>query len=113
MTLRYLIWMGGAASLAGYGDDRGARGGVAGGGDLFASPPDHVHPTELSNVAGAILAGRGIADVYGVGTGPTAHASPAYPILLAGVYRIFGFGERGAVAQNVLGWSRSWWGFFC
>ena len=69
----------------------------------YASPPDHVHATELSNVAGAILAGRGIADAYGVGTGPTAHASPVYPVLLAGVYSMFGFGERGAVAQNVFG----------
>jgi hypothetical protein len=69
----------------------------------IAEPPDHVHGTELANVAGAILAGRGIADAYGPGTGPTAHASPAYPMLLAVVYSIFGFGKAGAIAENVFG----------
>jgi hypothetical protein len=76
---------------------------VRAGATYYASPPDHVYATELANVARAMLAGRGIADAYGAGSGPSAHASPIYPMLLAAVYSLFGFGKAGAIAQNVFG----------
>ncbi len=70
---------------------------------FYAAPPDRVYGTELVNVAQGILSGRGMADAYGAGSGPTAHASPVYPLILAGVYSVFGFGYWGAVAQLTFG----------
>jgi hypothetical protein len=62
---------------------------------------EHVFSTEVPNVASALLNGRGFADAYGPGTGPTAHVAPVYPFLLAGVYGIFGFARAGIVAQTI------------
>jgi 4-amino-4-deoxy-L-arabinose transferase-like glycosyltransferase len=42
--------------------------------------------------AAVTLAQRGfIGDAFGPGTGPTAHLVPLYPMLLAGIYRVFGW----------------------
>jgi hypothetical protein len=69
----------------------------------YAAPPERVYGTELANIARAIVSGRGIADAYGTGSGPTAHGSPIYPLLLSGVYSMFGFGYWGAIAQMAFG----------
>jgi hypothetical protein len=45
---------------------------------------------ETASVASAIYAGRGFSDPYGVHTGPTAKTPPVYPVLLAGLYALFG-----------------------
>jgi hypothetical protein len=39
---------------------------------------------------------------YAVETGPTAHVSPGYPVILAGIYRVFGAGERGELVKELL-----------
>jgi hypothetical protein len=39
---------------------------------------------------------------YAIETGPTAHVSPGYPLILAGIYRVFGAGERGELVKEIL-----------
>jgi hypothetical protein len=39
---------------------------------------------------------------YAIETGPTAHVSPGYPLILAGIYRAFGAGERGEMVKEVV-----------
>jgi hypothetical protein len=39
---------------------------------------------------------------YAIETGPTAHVSPGYPLILAGIYRVFGAGERGELVKEML-----------
>jgi hypothetical protein len=39
---------------------------------------------------------------YAIETGPTAHVSPGYPLVLAGIYRVFGGGTRGELVKEVL-----------
>jgi hypothetical protein len=62
----------------------------------------HVERAEVFWVASSLAQHGTFADAYGPGTGFTAHLSPAYPILLSLVYRIFGTGVGGDVAQEVL-----------
>ena len=45
---------------------------------------------EMARIARALLTGYGYADPFSGHTGPTAWAPPAYPLLIAGVFRIFG-----------------------
>lgn len=45
---------------------------------------------ECESVAKSLMRGDGWSDAYGPGTGPTAHVSPVYPILLQSLYRVFG-----------------------
>jgi hypothetical protein len=47
--------------------------------------------SEVTNVASSLASGRGFASAYW-NTGPTAHTSPLYPLLLSLVYRSFGTG---------------------
>jgi hypothetical protein len=42
------------------------------------------------------------ADPYAVPTGPTAHTTPFFPVLLAGVYEVFGTGYRGNFVRCLL-----------
>lgn len=58
--------------------------------------------TEMGYMAAALLAGRGWSDPYGVTTGPTTAVGPGYPLLLAGVFRVFGV-RTVASAVAVLG----------
>src|SRR5262249_43361897 len=60
--------------------------------------------TENERVAAALAKGKGFCDAFGAGTGPTAHVSPLYPLLLSGVYRWFGTYETatGRLAQKCL-----------
>jgi len=55
---------------------------------------------ESQNIATALVMGRGYADPYFVGSGPTAHLLPTMPLLVAGVYRLFGI--RTVAAEVVL-----------
>lgn len=48
---------------------------------------------EPKNVAIAILQGQGFANPYRCQTGPTAHCNPFLPVLIAGLYSIFGTGH--------------------
>jgi len=59
--------------------------------------------TELINTAVSIAEGHGMADAYGPGSGPSAHVTPLYPLLLSLAYRFFGVGLMGAFAQQVVG----------
>lgn len=69
---------------------------------LFATKSylDQEH-SEVVNVATSLARGRGFANPYG-NTGPTAHMSPLYPLLLSLVYRWSGTGIIGEIAQEIL-----------
>jgi len=60
---------------------------------------DHVYfGWEMGRVARALATGRGFADPFRGHTGPTAWVSPLYPVLLAGIFRIFGvYSQASAV----------------
>lgn len=58
--------------------------------------------TEIVKVAIALAEEGRFADAYGPGTGPSAHTSPLYPLLLSGIFRIFGTGQAGEVGQEIL-----------
>jgi 4-amino-4-deoxy-L-arabinose transferase-like glycosyltransferase len=45
---------------------------------------------EIGEVAQSIVEGRGFSSPFGVPTGPTAWYTPAYPLLLAAIFKIFG-----------------------
>jgi len=45
---------------------------------------------EMGWLAKSILDGQGLASPFGVPTGPSAFVAPGYPILIAGVFRVFG-----------------------
>lgn len=45
---------------------------------------------EMGNVAGSVAAGHGFASPCGVPSGPTAMVTPGFPLLLAGIFRVFG-----------------------
>jgi hypothetical protein len=69
---------------------------------LFATKSylDREH-SELVNVATSLANGRGFANPYG-DTGPTAHMSPLYPLLLSIVYRWAGAGTPREIAQEIV-----------
>ena len=45
---------------------------------------------EMARIARALVTGYGYADTFGGHTGPTAWVTPAYPLLIAGVFKLFG-----------------------
>lgn len=55
---------------------------------------------EAANVALALAGGRGFADAYHLGQGPTAHLLPTVPLLAGGVYALLG--PRSVAAEAVL-----------
>jgi hypothetical protein len=67
-------------------------------------PPGVWHGTENERVAVSLTQGRGWSDAFAAGSGPTAHLAPLYPLLLSGVYRLFGTYETasGQMAQQGL-----------
>lgn len=71
---------------------------------LLQSPPCEGAGVETERVAVALLRGHGWSDAYGEGTGPTAHVAPLYPLLLSGLYGLFGTYETpgGCLAQRCL-----------
>jgi len=57
---------------------------------------------ELERVALALAAGQGFANPYSLATGPTAHVSPGYPIILSQIYRLFGTGIPAELVKQLL-----------
>src|SRR5579884_678463 len=57
---------------------------------------------ELVRIARSLATAGSFADAYADGMGPTAHAAPAWPLLLSAVFRLFGTGTGGRMAQEVL-----------
>ncbi len=45
---------------------------------------------EPGNIAASLARGKGFGDPFRADTGPTAWTTPAYPLLVAGIFRIFG-----------------------
>jgi hypothetical protein len=45
---------------------------------------------ETGNISRSLALGQGFSDVFRRGTGPTAWLTPVYPLLVAGIYRVFG-----------------------
>lgn len=45
---------------------------------------------ESGNIAHSVAAGQGFASPFRVATGPTAWMTPLYPLLVAGIFRVFG-----------------------
>src|ERR1700730_15294670 len=73
-------------------------------------PPDVLNVVpfqqETGNIAYSLAHGKGFGAVFRTDTGPTAWLAPVYPLLLAGIFKIFGtFTVRaffGAVFLNIL-----------
>jgi 4-amino-4-deoxy-L-arabinose transferase-like glycosyltransferase len=58
---------------------------------------------EPGNIAAAVAAGRGFSSPFREETGPTAWLTPVYPLLLAGIFRLFGlYTFQSFVAAAVL-----------
>jgi len=53
---------------------------------------------EMTLLAKSLLAGQGLSSPFGVPTGPTAFIAPAYPVLLAAIFKLFGVESRAAEA---------------
>ena len=62
---------------------------------------DRVHIGEIDNIAVSIASGRGFADAYAPGTGPTTHYTPAQPLLIAACYALFGIDSDGELARQL------------
>lgn len=45
---------------------------------------------EAGNIAAALAQGKGFSSVFRAETGPTAWLTPVYPLILAGIFRLFG-----------------------
>src|ERR1700690_3285999 len=45
---------------------------------------------EPGNIAASVATGKGFSSPFRVETGPTAWLTPVYPVLLAGIFRLFG-----------------------
>src|SRR5664280_409108 len=57
---------------------------------------------EAESIALSLVNKHEFADPFAVPTGPTAHTTPFYPLLLAGVYTLFGTGYAGDLARSLL-----------
>jgi hypothetical protein len=57
---------------------------------------------EEPKIAYALIAKGEFADPYVLPTGPTAHSTPFFPVLLVGVYKTFGTGFAGQFARGLL-----------
>ena len=58
---------------------------------------------EPGNIAASIVSGHGYSSPFRVASGPTAWMAPVYPLLLAGVFRVFGaFTFHSFVAATLL-----------
>src|SRR5215472_3048240 len=61
---------------------------------------------ESGNIAYSVATGQGFASPFHITTGPTAWMTPVYPLLLAGIFRVFGvYGFESfvvAVALNIV-----------
>ncbi|MGA3027114.1 MAG: glycosyltransferase family 39 protein [Bryobacteraceae bacterium] len=58
---------------------------------------------EPGNIAASVVTGKGFSSPFRVETGPTAWLTPVYPLLLAGIFRVFGlYTFQSFVAAAVL-----------
>jgi 4-amino-4-deoxy-L-arabinose transferase-like glycosyltransferase len=57
---------------------------------------------ETGNIAHSLATGGGFSSPFRVSTGPTAWMTPVYPLLLAGVFRVFGSYSFGAYLAAAL-----------
>ncbi len=57
---------------------------------------------EMERIAISYADSGVLANPYAAPSGPTAHLSPIYPVLLGTVFRIFGIGAMGAAAKGIL-----------
>jgi hypothetical protein len=57
---------------------------------------------EEPRIAYALISKGQFADPYVVPTGPTAHSTPFFPVLLAGIYKVLGTGFAGQVGRCLL-----------
>lgn len=57
-------------------------------------------PTEVVSIAESLATDGQFANVFGPHSGPTAHTSPLYPLLLSAIFRVFGTGEARQIAQE-------------
>lgn len=57
---------------------------------------DHIHAWEPGNVAEALLAGRGFGSPF-ASTQPSAIMPPVYPLIVAGLFRIFGIHTAASI----------------
>jgi hypothetical protein len=60
-----------------------------------------LHRAEIHNIAISLAQSSFYGNAFGL-TGPTAHYTPAYPLLLALIYREFGIGPGGELMSYVL-----------
>jgi hypothetical protein len=58
------------------------------------------NPSEVVSIAESLATDGQFANVFGPHSGPTAHTSPLYPLLLSAIFRVFGTGEAGQIAQE-------------
>jgi hypothetical protein len=61
-----------------------------------------IEHTEVVRVATSLAQQGTFANAYGPNSGPTAHVSPLYPILLSLIFRVLGTGVAGEIAQEIL-----------
>jgi len=61
---------------------------------------------ETGNIAYSVAMGKGFSSPFGRDTGPTAWVAPVYPLLIAGIFRIFGIETTrsffAATSMNIL-----------
>jgi 4-amino-4-deoxy-L-arabinose transferase-like glycosyltransferase len=61
---------------------------------------------ETGNIAYSLAMGKGFSSPFGRDTGPTAWVAPVYPLLIAGIFRVFGVETIGsffaATSMNIL-----------
>ena len=62
----------------------------------------YVEHTEVVRVAASLARHGTFANAYGPNTGPTAHVSPLYPLVLSLIFRALGTGMAGEIAQEIL-----------
>ena len=68
---------------------------------LSAPRPPGTHLSEMENIARSLALHGTFADPYLLPTGPTAHTSPGYPILLGLIFLLFGNGAAGETMNRV------------
>lgn len=69
---------------------------------LVLRPYEQTLRVEFQHLAHSIASGSGYGNPYPTPTGPTALYSPGCPLILAGIYRIFGYGSVGEAVSCVL-----------
>src|ERR1035437_5237480 len=69
---------------------------------IYVPRPEMLQSAEASLIANAIASKGQFADPFAVPTGPTAHLTPFYPVLLAGINQVFGTGYTGRFVRCLL-----------